>query len=93
MINSNTTTTLKGIQQNNKMLAVALQAEKEKVRQAKEVILQLQKEQQALFIHHLLLKRKLKEQEALAAKASQVPLGDLCLICCLTRPSTCQKLF
>uniref|UniRef100_A0A3B5MRA4 Shugoshin 1 n=1 Tax=Xiphophorus couchianus TaxID=32473 RepID=A0A3B5MRA4_9TELE len=76
MMNKNsgnsTHTILKGVQQNNKALAVALQAEKEKVRQANAVILQLKREQQALFLHLLLFKRKLKEQEALAASASQV---------------------
>ncbi|XP_035536772.1 shugoshin 1 isoform X2 [Morone saxatilis] len=68
---NSTHTVLKGVQQNNKTLAVALQAEKEKVRQANAVILQLKREQQALFLHLLLLKRKLKEQEALAASASE----------------------
>ncbi|XP_034401905.1 shugoshin 1 [Cyclopterus lumpus] len=64
-------TILKGVQLNNKELAVVLQAEKEKGRQANAVILQLKREQQALFLHLLLLRKKLKEQEALAASASQ----------------------
>ncbi|XP_008305007.1 shugoshin 1 isoform X2 [Stegastes partitus] len=68
---NSTHTILKGVQLNNKALAVALQAEKEKVRQSNAVILQLKREQQALFLHLLLLKRKLKEQEALAASASE----------------------
>ncbi|CAK6949474.1 shugoshin 1 [Scomber scombrus] len=68
---NSTNTTLKGIQLNNKALAVALQAEKEKMRQANVVILQLRREQQALFLHLLLLKRKLKEQEVLAVSAPE----------------------
>ncbi|XP_033831665.1 shugoshin 1 isoform X1 [Periophthalmus magnuspinnatus] len=64
---SSTNTILMGVQQNNKALAVALEAEKEKVRQANAVILQLKREQQALFLHLLLLKKKLKDQEALSA--------------------------
>lgn len=53
---------------NNASLAVALQAEKEKVRQANAVILQLKREQQALFLHLLLFRRKVKEQEAIVAE-------------------------
>ncbi|XP_044191696.1 shugoshin 1 isoform X1 [Thunnus albacares] len=70
-VTNSTHTILKDVQLNNKALAVALQAEKEKVRQSNVVILQLKREQQALFLHLLLLKRKLKEQEALAASASE----------------------
>ncbi|XP_019119749.1 shugoshin 1 isoform X2 [Larimichthys crocea] len=70
VVNS-THTILKGVQLNNKTLAVALQVEKEKVRQSNAVILQLKREQQALFLHLLLLKRKLKEQEALAGSPSE----------------------
>ncbi|CAL9691454.1 unnamed protein product [Knipowitschia caucasica] len=67
---SSTNTILIGVQQNNKALAVALQAEKEKVRQGNAVILQLKREQQALFLHLLLLKKRLKDQEALSANSS-----------------------
>ncbi|XP_041867520.1 shugoshin 1 [Melanotaenia boesemani] len=72
-----THTILKGVQLNNKSLAVALEAEKEKVRQANAVILQLKGEQQVLFLHLLLLKRKLKEQEALVARASETKPADI----------------
>ncbi|XP_019946363.2 shugoshin 1 isoform X1 [Paralichthys olivaceus] len=68
---------LNGVQQNNKALAVALQSEKEKVRQANAVILQLKREQQALFLHLLLLKRKLKEQEALTASTSETKATNI----------------
>lgn len=61
----------KGLQVNNKALAEALQAEKENVRQAKAVILHLQQQQHVMLQHILLLRRKLKEQEA--AEACRAP--------------------
>lgn len=64
LVGNNAHNIMKSIQMNNTSLAVALQAEKEKVRQANAVILQLKRDQQALFLHLLLLKRKLKEHEA-----------------------------
>ncbi|XP_056153944.1 shugoshin 1 [Lampris incognitus] len=64
---ANQHTILKGVQLNNKALALALQEEKEKVRQANDVIMHLRREQQTLFFHLVMLKRKINEQELLAS--------------------------
>uniref|UniRef100_H3C4Y9 Shugoshin C-terminal domain-containing protein n=1 Tax=Tetraodon nigroviridis TaxID=99883 RepID=H3C4Y9_TETNG len=83
---------LKSVQMNNASLAVALQAEKEKVRQANAVILQLKRDQQALFLHLLLLKRKLKEHEANASevrafcKSGQFPIKNNAFLFCASLP-------
>ncbi|XP_041105026.1 shugoshin 1-like isoform X2 [Polyodon spathula] len=60
----NTSSFMLKVQANNKALALAVQAEKETVRQAQELILHMRKEQQAMMFHILMLKRKLRAQEA-----------------------------
>ncbi|XP_061616136.1 shugoshin 1 isoform X2 [Phyllopteryx taeniolatus] len=67
---------LKAVQQNNLALALALQAEKEKVRQANAVVLRLTRERQDLFLHLLLLKRALHERRAVAASSPLVKTSE-----------------
>ncbi|XP_058866644.1 shugoshin 1-like isoform X2 [Acipenser ruthenus] len=62
---TNTSSFMLKVQANNKALALAVQAEKETVRQAQDLILHMKKEQHAMMFHILMLKRKLKAQEAL----------------------------
>ncbi|XP_054619468.1 shugoshin 1 [Dunckerocampus dactyliophorus] len=65
---------LEGVQQNNKALALALQAEKDKVRQASDVILQQKHELHKLLFHCVLLRHKLKEQEASSPQTKEANL-------------------
>ncbi|XP_061521178.1 LOW QUALITY PROTEIN: shugoshin 1 [Phycodurus eques] len=67
---------LKAVQQNNLALALALQAEKEKVRQANAVVLRLTRERQDLLLHLLLLKRTLHERRAVAASSPLVKTSE-----------------
>ncbi|XP_077446667.1 shugoshin 1 isoform X2 [Stigmatopora argus] len=67
------------LQQNNVSLAIALQAEKVKLREANAAFLQLQGEYQSLFMYLLMLKRKLHQQQAIStcsplAKESELSL-------------------
>ncbi|XP_019364289.1 PREDICTED: shugoshin 1 isoform X2 [Gavialis gangeticus] len=55
---------LKSIQENNRALALALQEEKTKLKEAQEVILQLKKEYQYLKLQLFGLERKLRSQQA-----------------------------
>lgn len=65
---------LVAVKQNNTALALALQAEKAKVRQANAVILQLK---QTLFFQLTLLRRKLREQRSLATSSPLVTSSSL----------------
>lgn len=85
----------KGLQVNNKALAEALQAEKENVRQAKAIMLQLQQQQHVLLQHILLLRRKLKEYEAEeACRAAEVnPSASRLHLALLANASLCRVAF
>lgn len=63
LYSDNTTTTVKSFQANNKALALALEAEKFKTRQAQDLILHLKRDQQRLMFDIFLLKRKLNMQQ------------------------------
>ncbi|XP_048468724.1 shugoshin 1 [Rhincodon typus] len=52
---------IKNIQANNHNLALSLEAEKKKLRQAYDIILSLKRERQAMMFYILMLKRKLEE--------------------------------
>ncbi|XP_019391453.1 PREDICTED: shugoshin 1 isoform X2 [Crocodylus porosus] len=55
---------LRSVQENNRALALALQEEKTKLKEAQEVILQLKKDYQYLKLHLFGLERKLRSQQA-----------------------------
>ncbi|XP_077125008.1 shugoshin 1 isoform X2 [Ranitomeya variabilis] len=66
----NSSVTVKSFQANNKALALALEAEKCKSRQAQDLILQLKREHQRLICEIFLLRRKLTMQQGNSASDS-----------------------
>lgn len=62
-LSANTSTLLKNYQDNNRMLAVALENEKSKVREAQDIILQLRRECYYLTCQLYALKGKLTSQQ------------------------------
>ncbi|XP_077363400.1 shugoshin 1 isoform X2 [Festucalex cinctus] len=65
------------LQHNNRALALALQAEKAKVRQADAINGQLRMERHTLLLHLLALKRKLQKQQAPATSSPLVQASAL----------------
>uniref|UniRef100_A0A9L0SYS3 Shugoshin 1 n=1 Tax=Equus caballus TaxID=9796 RepID=A0A9L0SYS3_HORSE len=72
---TNTSTLLKNYQDNNRMLVLALENEKSKVREAEDIILQLRKECYYLTCQLYTLKEKLTSQEAEGTAQNQ----EVCL--------------
>ncbi|KAM9307668.1 shugoshin 1 [Gastrophryne carolinensis] len=76
--NTQTTATLKCFQTNNKALALALEAEKCKTRQAQDLILHFKREHQRLMFEIFYLKRKLNMQQGSSqAEAKLTSLKDI----------------
>ncbi|XP_047387499.1 shugoshin 1 isoform X2 [Sciurus carolinensis] len=67
-----TSTLLKNYQQNNKMLVLALENEKSKVREAQDIILQLRRECYYLACQLYALKEKLASQQTEAAQNQEI---------------------
>uniref|UniRef100_A0A674I6W0 Uncharacterized protein n=1 Tax=Terrapene triunguis TaxID=2587831 RepID=A0A674I6W0_9SAUR len=63
-IATNSSVQLKSLQANNRALALALQEEKAKMKEAQDIILHLKKEYQSLKFQIFILQRKLSSQQA-----------------------------
>ncbi|KAM3929215.1 shugoshin 1 [Leptodactylus fuscus] len=72
---NNSSTTVKSFQANNKALALALEAEKSKSRQAQDLILHLKREHQRLMYEIFILRRKLNMQQG--SSSSEAKLSSL----------------
>ncbi|XP_026251713.1 shugoshin 1 isoform X2 [Urocitellus parryii] len=72
-----TSTLLKSTQQNNKMLVLALENEKSKVREAQDIILQLRRECYYLACQLYALKEKLASQQTKAAQNQEIRSSEM----------------
>ncbi|KAM5190437.1 shugoshin 1 [Callospermophilus lateralis] len=72
-----TSTLLKNTQQNNKMLVLALENEKSKVREAQDIILQLRRECYYLACQLYALKEKLASQQTKAAQNQEIRSSEM----------------